>query len=135
MPAAELRPNPLYRCFLIVTYIPATIKRVLSFGSIQILFLLLLGCLFLPPVLSAQEYSYVYYNTRDGLAGSTIYDICQDKDGFIWFATEAGLSRFDGTRFKNFTTADGLPEAEILRLYADDQGRVWIAPFKNTVCY
>ncbi|WP_245999557.1 sensor histidine kinase [Paraflavitalea soli] len=86
-------------------------------------------------MLSAQEYSYVYYNTRDGLAGSTIYDMCQDKDGFIWFATEAGLSRFDGTRFKNFTTADGLPEVEILKLYADHQGRVWIAPFKNTICY
>jgi ligand-binding sensor domain-containing protein len=61
--------------------------------------------------------------------------MCQDKDGFIWFATEAGLSRFDGTRFKNFTTADGLPEVEILKLYADHKGRVWIVPFKNTICY
>ncbi|WP_315825045.1 hypothetical protein [Paraflavitalea speifideaquila] len=53
----------------------------------------------------------------------------------MWFATEAGLSRFDGTHFKNFTTADGLPETEILKLYADHYGRVWIAPFKNTICY
>jgi len=135
MPPAELRPNPPCLCFLIVTRTPTTIKRAVSFGGRQILFLFLLGCLFFPSALTAQEYSYVHYNTKDGLAGSTIYDICQDKDGFIWFATEAGLSRFDGTRFKNFTTADGLPEVEILKLYADHKGRVWIAPFKSTICY
>jgi len=83
----------------------------------------------------AQEYNYIHYDVKDGLAGSTVYDLCQDKDGFIWFATEAGISRFDGTHFKNFTTTDGLPETEILRLYPDSKGRIWMAPFKNSVCY
>ena len=83
----------------------------------------------------AQEYNYIHYDVKDGLAGSTIYDLCQDKDGFIWFATEAGISRFDGTHFKNFTTSDGLPETEILKLFADSKGRIWMAPFKNNVCY
>src|SRR5215471_357962 len=64
--------------------------------------------------LYGQEYSYVHYDVKDGLAGSTVYDVTQDKDGFLWFATEAGISRFDGTHFKNFTTEDGLPSAEIL---------------------
>lgn len=72
---------------------------------------------------------------RDGLAGSIVYQLCQDKDGFIWFATEAGLSRFDGTHFRTFNTSDGLPEAEILQVFADSKGRVWIAPFRNTICY
>lgn len=135
MPAAELRPTPLYLFFLIVKYTRSTIRRITSFRKRRLLFSLLLPALLLPAVLPAQEYSYVHYDTKDGLAGSTIYDICQDKDGFIWFATEAGLSRFDGTHFKNFTTADGLPEVEILKLYADHKGRVWIAPFKNTICY
>lgn len=99
----------------------------------RLLYFILSGVL--PLWTSAQEYNYVRYDTKDGLAGSTVYDICQDRDGFIWFATEAGLSRFDGTRFKNFTTADGLPDAEVLKLYTDHTGRVWIAPFKNTVCY
>src|SRR5690349_5072433 len=83
----------------------------------------------------AQEYNYIHYDVKDGLAGSTVYDMCQDKDGFIWFATEAGISRFDGTHFKNFTTTDGLPETEILKLYPDSKGRIWMAPFKNSVCY
>jgi two-component sensor histidine kinase len=83
----------------------------------------------------AQEYNYIHYDVKDGLAGSTVYDLCQDKDGFIWFATEAGISRFDGAHFKNFTTTDGLPETEILKLFADSRGRIWMAPFKNNICY
>ena len=41
-----------------------------------------------------QEYSYTHYDISDGLAGSTVYCITQDKDGFIWTGTETGVSRF-----------------------------------------
>jgi hypothetical protein len=61
--------------------------------------------------------------------------MCQDRDGFIWFATNNGLSRFNGKNFKIFTVNDGLPDNEILKVYADSLGRVWIASFKNEVCY
>jgi sugar lactone lactonase YvrE len=83
----------------------------------------------------SQDYSYINYDTRDGLAGSVVYDALQDKEGFMWFATENGLSRFDGKRFKTFTTKDGLPDNEILRLFLDSKGRLWILPFKPSVCY
>lgn len=91
--------------------------------------------LFITTTSLAQEYSYVNYDVKDGLAGSTVYDVCQDKFGFLWFATEAGVSRFDGVRFKNYTTADGLPETEIIKLFADSKGRVWMSPFKHAICY
>jgi ligand-binding sensor domain-containing protein len=95
---------------------------------------LLTGLLTVCPT-HAQEYNYIQYDVKDGLASSTVFDLCQDKDGFIWFATEAGISRFDGTHFKNFTTTDGLPETEIIKLFADSKGRIWMAPFKNSICY
>jgi ligand-binding sensor domain-containing protein/two-component sensor histidine kinase len=84
---------------------------------------------------TAQEYSYRHYDVKDGLAGSTVYFVHQDKEGYIWFATETGLSRFDGTHFKNFTTKDGLPDNTIIRIYEDSRGRVWLVPFKNAICY
>src|SRR5262245_33615708 len=83
----------------------------------------------------SQDYSYINYDTRDGLAGSVVYDAIQDKEGFMWFATENGLSRFDGKHFKTFTTKDGLPDNEVLKLFVDSKGRVWIMPFKPSVCY
>lgn len=85
--------------------------------------------------LIAQEYSFVNFTTKDGLAGSTVYDAVQDKDGFMWFATENGLSRFDGKTFRNYTVSDGLPDNEILKLFVDSKNRVWIMPFKNEICY
>ncbi len=100
--------------------------------SIVIYCLLLLS---MPFVIKGQEYNYEHYKTNDGLAGAVVYDLCQDKDGFIWFATETGLSRYDGSHFKNFTMDDGLPSNEILRVFADTEGRVWICPFKKMICY
>lgn len=85
--------------------------------------------------LAAQEYSYTHYDTKDGLASSTVHGMVQSKDGFIWFATETGLSRFDGLHFKNYTTSDGLPANEILSLRIDSKGRLWLFPFKKELCY
>jgi hypothetical protein len=82
-----------------------------------------------------QEFSTVNYDSKDGLAGSVVYCIAEDKEGFLWFGTETGLSRFDGTHFHNFSTADGLPDDEVLHLFADSRGRVWIMPFRHSVCY
>ncbi len=83
----------------------------------------------------AQEYSYTHYDVKDGLAGTVVYSMCQDKEGFIWFATETGVSRFDGSHFKNFTSKDGLPDNEVIRVFADSKGRVWFNPFKHAICY
>ncbi|MEO8404211.1 MAG: histidine kinase [Chitinophagaceae bacterium] len=96
-------------------------------------FLLLVS--FYSTLVFSQQYNYVRYDVKDGLAGSTVYDICQDKEGFIWLATEGGVSRFDGTHFTNFTPDNGLPSNEILRVFADTKGRIWIAPFKNALYY
>ncbi|HKG14572.1 MAG TPA: two-component regulator propeller domain-containing protein, partial [Pyrinomonadaceae bacterium] len=49
------------------------------------------------------------YTTTDGLARDFVSRIFQDSNGFIWFCTTEGLSRFDGYRFTNYGTAQGLP--------------------------
>jgi ligand-binding sensor domain-containing protein len=83
----------------------------------------------------AQEYSYTHYDITDGLAGSVVYCITQDKDGFLWMGTETGVSRFDGTHFKSYSVTDGLPDIEVLNMFGDSKGRVWMAPFRKSVCY
>jgi len=103
----------------------------MSYKFIFQFFISLLVCIYS----YSQEYSYTNFNIKNGLAGSTAYCITQDKDGFIWIGTETGVSRFDGTHFKNFTSSDGLPDAEILQIFADSKGRIWMAPFSKSVCY
>lgn len=65
------------------------------------------------------------YNVKDGLANATVYAAVQDKNGFIWFATPTGVSKFDGKRFRNYTKKDGLTDNEVIKLAADSKGRVW----------
>ena len=48
----------------------------------------------------AQHIRFNHFTIEDGLSQSTVYDIYQDSLGFTWLATQDGLNRFDGTRFK-----------------------------------
>lgn len=83
----------------------------------------------------SQEYNYYHYDAKDGLNAITIYSIAQDKDGFLWFGTETGLSKFDGNNFTNYSANDGLNETEIINLFVDSKNRVWIFPFRNSIYY
>lgn len=109
----------------LISYLPKLIHYQLVFLSI------LLATL----TSFSQQYSYAHYSTKDGLAGSTVHGIAQDKDGFLWFATETGLSRFDGTHFQNYTRADGLPSNEIFGVFVDSKNRTWFTSFQNAICY
>ncbi|MFT3908977.1 MAG: two-component regulator propeller domain-containing protein [Ferruginibacter sp.] len=59
----------------------------------------------------------------------------QDNDGYMWFGTGAGVSRFDGKEFKNFTVKDGLTDNDILKIYKDSKGRLWFLTLKGLLCY
>lgn len=79
--------------------------------------------------IGAQDLSFKRYSVRDGLPGSTVYSTLQDKNGFIWFATNLGVSRFDGRTFRNFSRQDGLPDTEVMKLFLDSHNRVWCTTF------
>ena len=38
----------------------------------------------------------------DGLSGNTVYDMTQDRDGFLWMGASYGLCRYDGYSFLNY---------------------------------
>ena len=42
------------------------------------------------------------YTIEDGLPQSYIETIYQDNDGYLWIATQDGISKFNGYEFKNF---------------------------------
>jgi len=75
-----------------------------------------------------QQYNYQW---QQGLAFNNIQDIAQDQTGFIWIATENGLSRFDGTVFKNFKydtqVPNGLLGNYIQALLVDQTGALWVS--------
>lgn len=70
------------------------------------LLLLLLTCR--ENLLQAQQIYIQRYTIEDGLVNNDILSIYQDSRGFMWICTRGGLSRYDGSRFTNFTTTNGL---------------------------
>lgn len=83
----------------------------------------------------AQQPAYTYYSIRDGLCSNDTYNCVEDKKGFLWIATENGVSRFDGKTFKNYTTTQGLPDNDILNIQMDNDGVIWVLPFQRTPAY
>lgn len=68
--------------------------------SLKIRFSLLFLWLFLLAAMGmAQPYSISHLRLKDGLSNDHVVNIVQDKKGFLWFATEEGLNKFDGIRF------------------------------------
>ena len=81
---------------------------------------------------NAQQYSFINYGVKDGLAQSQVTDICQDHLGYLWIGTQSGLSKFDGQKFTNYSKADGLIDNTIQKLLYDKKNKMlWIASPKG----
>jgi ligand-binding sensor domain-containing protein len=88
-----------------------------------------------PQILWAQDFKYRQFTTSDGLPSNTVYSILQDRNGFIWFATENGLSKFDGVSFENFGSESGLSDNDILSIKEDKSGKIWLLLSNGTLNY
>lgn len=95
--------------------------------KIFVLWLLLLSVVSL-----AQPYSVKQLGIEKGLSNNYVVSIAQDKQGFLWFATEEGLNKFDGTRFITYLknedlTRQGITGNELNCLLDDPQDSIlWI---------
>jgi ligand-binding sensor domain-containing protein len=83
----------------------------------------------LPSRIYTQQTSLKIYNVNDGLPSTSNYSVYQDKYGYLWVGTTAGLSRFDGRQFVNYSIADGLPSLITVRIFQDSKERLWVGSF------
>ena len=111
------------------------IKKMQIFHHYQFICALLFLLFLLPAHLFSQTTYLPHYTSKNGLASNNCYYILQDKKGFIWIATDNGLSRFDGTNFQNFTIEDGLPDTQILQMKEDKSGRIWFFALNGQLSY
>ena len=98
-----------------------------TLGWLSFVYLILLGSL----SVNAQLAISTHFSTEDGLVQNSVLSIAQDKQGFMWFGTEKGLSRFDGLRWRNFKNIPGgadKPSTNVLirSLFWDQQNRLWM---------
>ena len=83
----------------------------------------------------SQDYIYQHFGVDEGLPGSELYDIYQDKHGYIWFASDKGLSKYNGYEFENYDVNDGLTGNVILKFYPQENGEIWCYTLHNQALF
>jgi ligand-binding sensor domain-containing protein/two-component sensor histidine kinase len=81
-------------------------------------------CLCLSADLAAQQYTFLKYSVREGLAQSQVRSLFQDSRGYLWAGTLGGISRFDGRHFVNFGRAEGLSSNQVSAFAELPDGRI-----------
>jgi ligand-binding sensor domain-containing protein/signal transduction histidine kinase/ActR/RegA family two-component response regulator len=91
----------------------------------------------LDPAKSFSQYRQTIWNTENGLPTNLAVAMTQTRDGYLWFATQEGLARFNGISFKVFDseTAPTLKSSQITSLLEDGAGRLWAGTFKGLHLY
>jgi len=91
--------------------------------------------LVLPAIGYSQQYPMLHYTLDNGLPSNTVYDVYKDSHGFLWFATDKGVARYNGLKFDVFTTENGLPDNEIFFFREDYSKRLWLSTYNGELCY
>lgn len=77
-----------------------------------------------------QKINFTSLTSKDGLSSSTVTAILKDRQGLMWFATEDGLNKYDGTSFTVYRHSDidssSLPTNYVVSLYEDRSGNLWV---------
>lgn len=82
-----------------------------------------------------QENSFLNFTVADGLPSTEVYHVIQDKKGFIWFATDNGVVKFDGGSFEVINSSLGLSDPVVFGLHEDELGRIWFRTFTGKLSY
>lgn len=73
------------------------------------------------------QYYFKTLDVRDGLSQNTVFQILQDRMGFMWFGTREGLNRYDGLSFRVYKKENSaLGRNFITALHEDEQGYIWV---------
>jgi len=94
--------------------------------KVVILFLLLIFAIY--P--QSSDIRFERISVEQGLPDGLVHDILQDHQGFIWYATEDGICKYDGYTFTTYrydpddsTSLSGNP---VSVLHEDQSGILWV---------
>jgi ligand-binding sensor domain-containing protein len=60
--------------------------------------------LFVVPLAHAQQFAFEKIGVRNGLPSTEVYNMFQDKYGYVWIFTEYGIVKYNGTSFVQVLT-------------------------------
>ena len=108
--------------------------------AITVINIIIIFCIFFNLHAKAKnDLKFDHLTVEDGLSGSHIPSIIQDRLGFMWFASECGLNKYDGykvTIYKHDTSnVNSLSNSGISIIYEDLAGYLWIGTIRGVNRY
>ncbi len=76
----------------------------------------------------SQQFIVKTYTIENGLPTRNINDATQDSNGIMWFATNYGISEYDGFSFTNYDKKNSLPNRAYRKIKMDEKGILWAMP-------
>lgn len=98
-------------------------------------FLFRLSFLLLSFTAQAQTDSLYHLGIKEGLPSEVVYQSLEDREGYLWLATDQGVVRYDGRKCQWFGKAEGVPDNEVLKLSIENNGRIWIHCYNDAVAF
>jgi len=80
---------------------------------------------------SGGNHEIKHFSTDNGLSGSNVRAIIKDRKDNLWFATENGACKFDGSTFSTLSTKNGLTNNPVKSLMEDKEGNIWLGTYGN----
>lgn len=103
------------------------------YGRLLALLSLLTAVHLLALVCVAEQLPVKTYTTGEGLPRDEVTLLKQDSRGFLWLAAGDGISRFDGYKFTNYTTNDGLADRRVNDLL-ETRGGLYLVATSAGLC-
>lgn len=82
-----------------------------------------------------QIFTVYNYSVAEGLPSSEVYEVHQDRKGFLWIATDNGVVKFDGSQMTTYHTKDGLSDPVVFGFQEDSKNRLWFRTYSGRLSY
>lgn len=101
-------------------------------------YLFVFAILLLSTTLAQAQYSFRSIDIQSGLSDNYVRSIMKDQQGYLWFGTLNGLSRYDGFHNRTYTLTqkDGKKNANIIEVAQDKSSQIWVTTYDHHIfCY
>ena len=83
--------------------------------------------------LKAQKFFFDNYGVKQGLGDQKVFTLFQDSKDYLWLGTASGVSRFDGKKFTNFSSLNGLAANGVKCIIEDSTGCIWLGHYNGGI--
>jgi ligand-binding sensor domain-containing protein len=84
---------------------------------------------------SGQQLSYRHFGVNEGLPHPELYALCKGANNTLWISTDNGLSNYDGSSFKNYSTKNATGSSFVLSATELPDQRLLVNAYRGGLCF